>query len=349
MTPKPESTTAVPRLAVVFPGQGAQAPGMGLDLARAYPFTAGNIFRTADRVSGYSLSRLIEKGSPGLLARTDITQPALLAANIATWEALRSALPGLSPSLAAGLSLGEYSALVAADVVDFESALRLVSWRGRFMEEAARAHAGGMSAVLGLERQEVERACAEARGQSRGQSGGQAGGEAGRGEAAGKVWVCNYNAPGQCVITGETAALERAAGLAAAAGAKVIPLKTSGPFHSPLIIGAARRLSPLLKQTPWREPRFPVYSNATGQMYPGAAAVAPGLEKQISSPVFWEDSIRDMGRRGVDTFIEVGPGRTLASLISRILPQATIVNVGDLTSLERAVETLAPYALEVVS
>ncbi len=353
--PLPAPGAAGP-LGVVFPGQGAQTPGMGLDLARAYPLSAGRVFRTADRVSGYRLSRLIERGSPDLLARTDITQPALLTASVAAWEALRSEVPGLSPSGGAGLSLGEYGALVAAGALDFEKALTLVTWRGRLMEEAARRTPGGMAAVLGLDRAAVEGACAEAAA-----------------SGAGGVWVANYNAPGQYVVTGEKPALEAASRLCLAAGGKVVPLRTSGPFHSPLMAEAGRRFSPLLELAPWRSPRFPVHSNATGLPYgaTGAAgtagtastrsrperasparpedAIPAGLAAQVSSPVLWEDCVRDMARRGVRVFVELGPGRTVTSLVSRILPEAVVLNVSDLPSLRRTAELLRPYALGVVS
>lgn len=319
-------------VAVVFPGQGAQAPGMGLELARAYPSTAGAVFRVADRVLGFRLSRLIETGDPRLLACTEITQPALVAASVACWQALRAELPGLVPSFAAGLSLGEYSALTAAEALDFESAFRLIACRGRFTEAVARRREGGMSAVLGLERTAVEAICAEASS-----------------NGSGRVWVANYNAPGQNVIAGDRAALEEASGRSVSAGGKVRPLKVGGAFHCPLMAEAGRQLSPLLANTPWRNPGFPVYSNATARPYESAAELARGLETQVASPVLWEDIVRDMGARGVKVFVELGPGRTLASLISRILPGATVLGVSDLASLAETVAALGTYALEVVS
>ncbi len=319
-------------MAVVFPGQGAQSPGMGLDLARAYPATAGVVFETADRVLGFRLSRVIAAGDQRLLARTEITQPALMAASLAAWQALRAELPHLSPAYAAGLSLGEYSALAAARTLDLVSVFRLVAWRGRFMEDAARDNPGSMCAVLGLERERVEGICAEARA-------------AGHGH----VTIANYNAPGQNVVTGEALAVHDAAARAVAAGGRAVPLKVSGGFHSRLVTEARRRLAPLLASTPWRAPDFPVYANATAQPHGDALDISRALELQVTSPVLWEDIIRDMWARGVRTFVECGPGKTLSSLIARIVPGAETVNVSDLATLARAATTLGAYALEVVS
>lgn len=324
---RPVVETPRTKVAVLFPGQGAQHPGMGLDLARAYPFTAGRVMRTADRVAGFRLTSLIENASPRVLARTDITQPALVAASLAAWRALVTELPGFVPAFAAGLSLGEYTALAAAGVLDDEDVLRLVTWRGRYMEEAARDHRGGMCAVLGLERGVVESLCRESTS-----------------SGAGRVWVANYNAPGQCVISGEQGALKVAAGLSASQGGRVVPLKVSGPFHSPLMGRAGRRLAALLATASVRTPRFPVYSNAAGRPYTGPESLVRGLERQVSSPVLWEDIVRDMDLQGVELFVEVGPGRTLASLVRRILPGAEVMGVSDLESLARAVELLRPDA-----
>lgn len=319
-------------VAVVFPGQGAQTPGMGLDLARAYPASAGVVFETADRVLGFRLSRIIATGDQRLLAQTEITQPAMLAASLAAWQALRVELPRLSPAYAAGLSLGEYSALAAAGALDPVSAFRLVAWRGRFMEDAARDNPGSMCAILGLERERVEGICAEARA-------------AGHGH----VVIANYNAPGQNVITGERLAVQEASARAVAAGGRAVPLKISGGFHSRLATEARRRLTPLLASTPWHRPDFPVYANATAQPHGDALDIARALELQVTSPVLWEDIVRDMWAHGVRTFVECGPGRTLSSLISRIVPGAVTVNVSDLATLAQATVTLGSYALEVVS
>lgn len=319
--------SATPKIAVLFPGQGAQAPGMGLELARAYPATAGAVFRTADRVLGYRLSRVIATGDQHVLSRTEVTQPALLAASLASWHALKAELPRLEPAFAAGLSLGEYSALAAAEALDLPMAFRLVSWRGRYMENAARGHLGGMSAVIGLERAVVERICAEV-------TAGDAG-------DFGRVWVTNYNAPGQNVVAGERLAVAEASSRAVAAGGRVVPLKVNGAFHSPLMAPARRQLSPLLATTPWRAPRFPVYANATGRPHDGVPGIVRNLEAQVTSPVLWEDIVRDMAARGVTVFVELGPGKTLASLVSRILPGATVHNVSDLASLAKTVAGLA--------
>lgn len=326
------ATAATGLVAVVFPGQGAQAPGMGLDLARAYPSSAGAVFETADRVLGFRLSRIIATGDQRLLSHTEIAQPALLAAGLAAWEALRAELPRFVPAYAAGLSLGEYTALGAAGAVDLVSAFRLVAWRGRFMEDAAHNHPGTMCAILGLERDRVEGLCLEARA-----------------SGSGHVAIANYNAPGQNVITGETLAVQDASARAVAAGGKAIPLKVSGGFHSTLASEARRRLAPLLATTPWRAPDFPVYSNATAQPHGDSLDIAHSLELQVTSPVLWEDIVRDMWARGVRTFVECGPGKTVSSLITRIVPGALTLNVSDLGSLVKTAAALGSYALEVVS
>ncbi len=319
-------------VAILFPGQGAQAPGMGLELARAYPATAGRVFETADRVLGFRLSRLVATGDQRLLAQTEITQPALLAASLAAWEAFRAELPRLEPFAAAGLSLGEYSALAAAGTLDLADAFRLVAWRGRFMEEAARNHPGAMCAVLGLDRAAVEGACAEARA-------------AGHGHVA----VANYNAPGQYVITGDELAVQEASGRAAAAGGKTVPLRVNGGFHSSLMNMAREQFTPLLGSTRWRTPDFPVYANVTARPHGDALDIAHTLAKQVTSPVLWEDTVRELWAEGVRTFVELGPGKTLSNLVTRIVPEAVTLNVADLASLTKTTAALGAYALEVVS
>jgi len=301
---------------------------MGLELARAYP-EAGEVFRTADRVLGYRLSALVASGDERLLAWTDVTQPALLAASLAAWRALQTELPGLPVGYAAGLSLGEYSALTATEALDLESALRLVGWRGRFMEDAARRSDGGMLAVLGLDRATVADVVREAGG--------------------GEAWVANFNAPGQTVVAGRTATLEPVAREVAARGGRAVPLRVGGAFHCPLMTGAASRLGPLLRATRWRLPALPVYANATGRPYRTVGELPARLEAQVAAPVLWEDIVLDLSSRGVRLFVEVGPGRTLAGLIARTVPDAVTVGVSDLASLGKAVELLRPYALEVVS
>lgn len=323
--------TTFKRVALVFPGQGAQAPGMGLELANAYPATAGEVFRIADRVLGFSLTRIIALGDQRLLARTDVTQPALVAAGLAAWRALEEAAPRLTPACAAGLSLGEYTALAAAGAMELTDMFRLVSWRGRYMEEAARRNGGSMAAILGLPRAKVEECCAEA----------VAGG-------CGRVWVTNYNAPGQNVIAGEDPALADAVERAQAGGGRVIPLKVRGAFHSPFMASAQTQLAPLLATMVWRRHRFPVYANATASPYDDHDP-ARNLAAQVTAPVLWEDTVRAMAAAGVDIYLELGPGKTLASLIARIVPGAVVLGISDRASLARAVEAIGDYALEGVS
>lgn len=326
--PKKVSTKKV---AIVFPGQGAQAPGMCLELANAYPATAGEVFRVADRVLGFSLSRIIALGDQRLLARTDITQPALVAAGLSAWRALQAVSPQLVPVCAAGLSLGEYTALAAAGALDLTDVFRLVSWRGRYMEEAARRNGGSMTAVLGLPRAKVEECCAEAVACG-----------------SGRVWVTNYNAPGQNVIAGEEPALANASERVLAGGGRVIPLKVRGAFHSPFMVSAQDQLAPLLATMAWRRHRFPVYANTTARPYLDDDS-ARNLATQVTSPVLWEDTVRAMSESGVDIYLELGPGKTLASLITRIVPGAVVTGVSDPASLAKALELVGDYALEGVS
>lgn len=323
-------------VAVVFPGQGAQVPGMGLELARAYPHTAGRVFEVADRVLGFRLSRIIAVGDASLLAQTEVTQPALLAASLAAWRALRAELPRLVPASAAGLSLGEYSALASAGALDLADAFRLVSARGRLTDSAARRRPGSMSAILGLTRDKVESICASlcASDQAR---------------ELGHVQIANYNAPTQFVVTGDNAAVREVSSQVVAAGGRAVALKISGAFHSPHMAEARRRLTPLLESTNWKTPAFPVFANATARPHQDAAAIARELGAQVTSPVFWEDVIREMWARGVRIFVELGPGKTLAGLIARIIPEATTLGVSDLATLSQAVAVLDAYALEAVS
>lgn len=340
------------KVAVIFPGQGAQVPGMGLELAHAYPATAGVVFKTADRVLGFRLGRVVATGDQRVLSRTEVTQPALLAASLTCWLALKTELPGLRPAFGAGLSLGEYAALAAAEALDLPTAFRLISWRGRYMEDAARASLGGMSAIIGLERAAVEALCAEVRADESASPGPgpRPGPRPGPGTAPptgdfGRVWVANYNAPGQTVVTGHRLAVAEVSRRAAAAGGRAVPLKVNGAYHSPLMAAARRQLAPVLATVPWRAPAFPVYANATGRLHGGPDGLARDLAAQVTSPVLWEDIVRDMAARGVGPYVELGPGKTLASLVARIVPGAVVYSVSDLASLAHAVEGLAGLGL----
>ncbi len=314
------------KLAFLFPGQGAQFVGMGADLARAYR-EAREVFAEADDVLGFPLSRLCFEGPAERLQETPVTQPAILTASVAALRVLE--LYGWRAEAAAGLSLGEYTALVAAGALEFRDAVALVHKRGRFMDEAVPAGQGAMAAVIGLEREQVEALCREAAAAAPPPEGG--------GPAV--VEAVNYNCPGQVVIAGHAAAVEVAAALAREAGARrVVPLAVSGPFHSRLMAPAQARLAAELERVPLRDARIPVVANVSATYVTGAAEIRRALVAQVASPVLWEDSMRRLLADGFDRFLEVGPGTVLTGFLRRIAREARAAAVQDLESLARVLE-----------
>lgn len=308
------------KLAFLFPGQGAQAVGMGKALAAAYP-EAGEAFATADRVLGLPLSRLCWEGPAEELKKSSITQPALLTHSVAAWRLVEA--QGIVPDFVAGHSLGEYSACVAAGALGFEDALRLTRRRGELMYEAGLQRPGAMAAVLGLSRADVEAACAEA-------------------ASAGIVRAANLNAPGQVVISGEPAAVEAACERAKAKGAKrAIRLEVSGAFHSPLMAPAAEGLRAALAEVPFRDARCPVLSNASAKPVQAAAEIRGALEAQLLASVLWEDSMRWLRAQGVEGFVELGTGKVLRGLLRTIDGTAQSWNVEDPDSLAATRAALA--------
>jgi [acyl-carrier-protein] S-malonyltransferase len=306
-------------IAYVFPGQGAQYVGMGRQLAEGYP-EAHETFQTASRVLGTDLGRLCWQGPDELLKQTEHTQPAILTASIAAYNVARSRIP--APAMAAGLSLGEYSALVAAGVVEFADAVRIVQKRGLFMAEAARGVKTAMAALMGLDGATVERVCTEARGH-------------------GVVEPVNFNSPGQIVIAGEAAAVDYAIGLAKAAGAKrAVKLDVSAPFHTSLMRPVADRFAGVLGQVTFQDARIPVVSNVTARPVEQGNEIRNQLIAQIASPVRWEQSVRTMAERGVTTFVEIGPGTTLSGLIRKTIPGVQTLHVEDQASLDDAMRSL---------
>jgi len=303
-------------IAFVFPGQGAQKVGMGKALAEAFP-VCRQTFDEADAALGESLSTLCFEGADDKLMLTENTQPAILA--MSTAVARLAVSKGIRPTFAAGHSLGEYSAHVAAGTLSFADALRTVRRRGRYMQEAVPVGVGAMAAILGLDADGVARACAEAA----------------QGEV---VTPANLNAPGQIVIAGHKAAVERAGERAKALGARrAIPLAVSAPFHCPLMKPAEDRLAPELRALAAHDPACPVVANVDALPKTTAADSIEALVKQVSSPVRWEDVVRRLVADGATTFVELGPGTVLAGLIRKIERMATVVSVelpGDVAALD---------------
>ena len=303
-------------IAFVFPGQGAQAVGMGRALADQFEVCA-KTFAEADAALGESLSDLIFNGPMDRLTLTENTQPAILTMSVAVCRLLDQ--KGIKPAFVAGHSLGEYSAHVAAGTLAFADAVRLVRNRGRYMQEAVPVGAGAMAAILGLDEAGVNQACEEAA----------------QGEV---VSAANLNGAGQIVIAGTAAAVARAGERAKALGARrAIPLTVSAPFHCALMKPAAVRLTPELHAVAARDPRVPVVANVDGEPKRTAAASIDALIKQIASPVRWEDVVQRLAKEGVSRYVEVGPGKALSGMIKRIVSGATIQNVespGDLATLE---------------
>lgn len=299
----------MPRLAFIFPGQGAQYPGMGKELAGNYA-EAAQVFKEADAIVGYSLSNICFEGPAELLNRTEYAQPALLTCSLAILEVAKKV--GLTPTLMAGLSLGEYTALVASESLSLKEALPLVQRRARFMQDAVPDGLGTMAAVIGLEAASVADICKGING---------------------IVEIANYNCPKQLVIAGEKTAVFEAGALLKGHGGKFLPLKVSVPSHCQLMYKAGLDLYPHLVQIKWNEPAVPVVSNVNAQAN-GCQDFADLLKRQLYSPVLWEQSIR-YSMTSVDYFIEVGPGSTLSGLIKKIDPTRLLGHIEDLRSLEK--------------
>ncbi len=309
------------KLAFIFPGQGSQAAGMGKDLADAFP-AARAVFDAVDVALQEKLSALCFQGPEEQLKLTANTQPAILTVSAAAAAVL--AEKGILPDLVAGHSLGEYSALVAAGALSAPDAARAVRARGSFMQEAVPAGQGAMSAVLGLEPGRVKAICESV--------------EAATGKTCSPA---NYNDPGQTVIAGEAATVEKAGAELKKAGAKrVLPLPVSAPFHCAMMEPVKARLEPVLREIAWREPRVPVVTNVEAKANREVGRIVPLLIEQVTSPVRWIECVQELVRLGVTRFVEVGPGKVLSGLAKRIEKSAAVFNVEDRASLEK---TLAAF------
>lgn len=302
------------KIAFVFPGQGAQKVGMAKDVYDALP-QAAQLFKTADETLGFSISELAFEGPEEQLKQTANTQPALLTASIALLEALKS--KNITPDYVAGHSLGEYSALVAANALDFEQAVAIVRARGQFMEQAVPSGQGAMAAVLGAEREPLAALCAEV----------SATGHA--------VELANVNCPGQIVVSGSVEGVNAvSARVKEIGGKRAIMLEVSGPFHSSLMKSAADQLSERLQSVSFRDATVPVVANVTATTVTNASDIQALLVEQVYSPVLWEDSVRFLIHEGVDTFIEIGPGNVLTGLIKKIDKNVRLINISSLESIE---------------
>lgn len=307
------------KIAFVFPGQGAQYVGMAQDISEQYP-EAAKVFDLASEKLGYDMKQLVFEGPEEKLKITQNTQPAILTASWAIYNAVETA--GVKPDCTAGLSLGEFTAHVLAGSLDFTDAVALVEKRGKFMQEEVPAGVGGMTAVIALDEETVENVCKEV-------------------ADIGYVACANYNCPGQIVISGELDALAAAGEMLAEKGAKrVIPLKVSAPFHCNLLKGAGEKLSAELDNTPINEMAVPVYANVTGEKVNSSDEIKGLLVDQVSNTVKWTNTIRNMISDGVDTFIEIGPGKVLSGLIKKTDRSVTIKNVENLETLESVLEFL---------
>ncbi|HKM15078.1 MAG TPA: ACP S-malonyltransferase [Marinospirillum sp.] len=307
-------------LAFIFPGQGSQQLGMLSELAERYAVVRAT-FEEASTALGYDLWHLVQEGPVEDLNRTDITQPAILAASVAVWRVWKE-LEGARPAWLAGHSLGEYSALVCSGALDFADGLRLVRTRGEFMQQAVPPGQGAMAAILGLEADKIEAACAAAA----------------QGEIVAAV---NYNAPGQIVIAGNVAAVERAILACQEAGArKAMPLPVSVPSHCELMRPAAEKLADELNLIQLNKPRVPVVQNVHAAPETEVTAIRDNLLAQLYRPVRWIESIEFMTQQGVDSYVECGPGKVLVGLNKRIVKTAKSLAVNDSESVQVALDAL---------
>ncbi|TCP96031.1 [acyl-carrier-protein] S-malonyltransferase [Cricetibacter osteomyelitidis] len=310
------------KFAMVFPGQGSQAVGMLAELATEYPVIEVT-FKQASEALGYDLWALVQKGPAEELNKTWQTQPALLAASVAIYRVWQEKYPSLQPQVMAGHSLGEYSALVCAGVMDFQDAIKLVELRGKVMQQAVPEGTGAMYAIIGLDNEAIINACKQAE----------------QGEVVSAV---NFNSPGQVVIAGSKAAVERAAALCKEAGAKrALPLAVSVPSHCALMKPAADQLAISLESISVKTPTTPVLNNVDVKAQTESDKIRTALVRQLYSPVRWTETVEKMAANGVEVLVEIGPNKVLTGLTKRIVADLQAAAVNDLASLTAVEELLA--------
>jgi [acyl-carrier-protein] S-malonyltransferase len=311
--------TTQANLAFVFPGQGSQQIGMLADIAAKWP-SVKDTFAEASEALGYDLWQLIQNGTQDELNLTENSQPALLASSVAVWRVF-CAETAVRPALLAGHSLGEWSALVCGGVLDFADAIRLVRLRGRYMQEAVPVGVGSMAAIIGLADELIEKCCLEAAQNE-------------------VVSAVNYNSPGQVVIAGHVAAVDRAIELCKAAGAKrALPLPVSAPFHTSLMQPAAQRLAEDMASVNFRSPNIPVVHNVTAKVEPQAEPIRTLMVEQIYSPVGWVACVETLANQGIANVVECGPGKVLAGLVKRINKELSVSSTDNAEALAQVIQS----------
>lgn len=308
------------KIAFIFAGQGSQAPGMGKELAENFE-CANAVFDEASAALGFDIKDMIFNGDKETLMITENTQPTIVTMSVAALRVLEE--KGIKPDVVAGLSLGEYTAHVASGSMDFSDAVRLVRKRGKYMQEEVPVGKGAMAAILGLDANQVREAC----------------------NAASELGVCtgaNFNCPGQIVVSGEVCAVDKCCELALEMGArKAVKLDVSAPFHCALLNGAGEKLAKEMENVTVEDMKIPVITNVTADYIKDKSEIKELLKRQVSSSVLWEDSIRKMIADGVDTFIEIGPGKALCGFLRKIDRTVKCCNVEDIASLEKTLAALS--------
>ena len=307
------------KVAFCFPGQGSQAPGMGKEFAEQLP-AVREVYASASEAAGFDVAEACFSGSVEELTDTRVQQPALVATSIACLRAIEET--GLRPDAVVGYSVGEYAALAACGAIDVAGAIELVRERGIAMAQVAEQHPGSMAAIIGLDDSVVEELCTSIEG----------------------VWPANYNCPGQVVVSGEAESITELLEVASERGARrVVPLRVSGAFHTPLVSGVADHLGPFLAAAAWQEPTVSFVSTVTAA-FEDKTAIPRVLEEQLAGPVLFTQAVQTLRESGIDTFVEVGPGKVLSGLVKRCDRTVTAVSVGDLESLASLEATLGARA-----